>query len=35
MNKKNKKILRNVIVIAIILSGLFWVCSKFLGAVEI
>lgn len=36
MNKKNKKILRNVIVIAIILSGLFWVCSKFLhfGSVE-
>lgn len=36
MNKKNKKILRNIIVIAIILSGLFWVCSKFLhfGSVE-
>lgn len=36
MNKKNKKILRNVIVIAIILSGLLWVCSKFLhfGSVE-
>lgn len=36
MNRKNKKILRNVIVIAIILSGLFWVCSKFvhLGNVE-
>lgn len=36
MNKKNKKILRNIIVIAIILSGLFWVCSKFLhfGNVE-
>lgn len=29
MNKKNKKILRNIIVIAILLSGLFWVCSKF------
>lgn len=36
MNKKNKKILRNIIVIAIILSGLLWVCSKFLhfGSVE-
>ena len=36
MNKKNKKILRNIIVIAIILSGLLWVCSKFLhfGRVE-
>lgn len=36
MNRKNKKILRNVIVIAILLSGLFWVCSKFLhlGTVE-
>lgn len=29
MNRKNKKILRNVIVIAIIFSGLLWVCSKF------
>lgn len=36
MNKKNKKILRNIVVIAIILSGLLWVCSKFLhfGRVE-
>ena len=36
MNRKNKKILRNIIVIAIILSGLTWVCSKFLhfGRVE-
>lgn len=36
MNKKEKKILRNIIVIAIILSGLFWVCSKFIhfGSVE-
>ena len=29
MNRKNKKILRNVIVIAILLGGLSWVCSKF------
>lgn len=36
MNRKNKKILRNIIVIAIILSGLTWVCSKFIhfGNVE-
>lgn len=36
MNSKNKKILRNVIVLAIILGGLFWVCSRFLhfGNVE-
>lgn len=36
MNRKEKKILRNIIVIAIILSGLFWVCSKFIhfGSVE-
>lgn len=29
MNRKNKKILRNVIAVVIILSGLSWVCSKF------
>ena len=36
MNKRSKKILRNIIVIAIILGGLFWVCSKFIhfGRVE-
>lgn len=36
MNRKEKKILRNIIVIAIIFGGLFWVCSKFihLGSVE-
>lgn len=36
MNRKNKKIVRNVVVIAIILCGLSWVCSKFLhfGRVE-
>lgn len=36
MNKRNKKILRNIIVIAIILGGLSWVCSKFIhfGRVE-
>lgn len=36
MNRKNKKILRNVIVIAIIATGLWWVCSKFIhfGRVE-
>jgi len=36
MNRKNKKILRNIIVIAIILSELTWVCSKFIhfGNVE-
>ena len=36
MNKKNKIILRNIVVIAIILSGLLWVCSKSLhfGRVE-
>ena len=36
MNKKRKKILRNVVVIAVIICGLTWVCSKFihLGRVE-
>lgn len=36
MNKRSKKNLRNIIVIAIILGGLFWVCSKFIhfGRVE-
>lgn len=36
MNKKNKKILRNVVSIALIICGLVWVCSKFihLGRVE-
>ncbi|MGN0032401.1 MAG: HlyD family secretion protein [Candidatus Limimorpha sp.] len=36
MNKRQKKILRNIVVIAIILCGLTWVCSKFvhLGKVE-
>lgn len=36
MNKKNRKILRNIIVISVIVCGLTWVCSKFihLGRVE-
>lgn len=36
MNRKNSKILRNVVVVAIILCGLTWVCSRFvhLGRVE-
>lgn len=36
MNKKTKKILRNVAVITLIIIGLVWVCSKFihLGNVE-
>ena len=36
MNKRTKKIVNNIIVIAIIVSGLIWVCSKFLhlGNVE-
>lgn len=36
MNKRTKKIVNNVIVVAIIVSGLLWVCSKFLhlGNVE-
>lgn len=36
MNKRTKKIFNNVIVVAIIVSGLLWVCSKFLhlGNVE-
>lgn len=36
MNRKNRKILRNVVVVAIILCGLTWVCSRFvhLGRVE-
>lgn len=36
MNRKNQKILRNVVVTALILCGLTWVCSKFvhLGRVE-
>lgn len=36
MNKKTKKILRNIVVIALIIAGLVWVCSKFIhfGNVE-
>lgn len=36
MNKKSKKILRNVVVIILIIAGLAWVCSKFIhfGNVE-
>lgn len=36
MNRKNRKILRNVVVVAIIVCGLAWVCSGFvhLGRVE-
>lgn len=36
MNKKTKKIIRNIVVIALIVAGLVWVCSKFihLGNVE-
>lgn len=36
MDRKSKKILRNVVVIAVIVCGLTWVCSKFvhLGRVE-
>lgn len=36
MNRKNRKILRNVVVVAIIVCGLTWVCSGFvhLGRVE-
>lgn len=36
MNKKGKTILQNVIIIALIIGGLFWVCSRFihLGNVE-
>ncbi len=36
MNKRTKKIVNNIIVITIIVSGLVWVCSKFLhlGNVE-
>lgn len=36
MNKKTKKIERNVVVIALIIAGLVWVCSKFVhfGNVE-
>lgn len=36
MNRKNRKILRNVVVVAIILCSLTWVCSRFvhLGRVE-
>ena len=36
INRKRKKILRNVVVIALIICGLTWVCSKFihLGRVE-
>ena len=36
MNRKDKKIARNIVVIAIICCGLFWVCSKFVhfGHVE-
>lgn len=36
MNKKTKKIVRNIIVIVLIIAGLAWVCSKFIhfGNVE-
>ena len=36
MNKKQKKVLRNAVVIALILCGLVWVCSRFvhMGRVE-
>ena len=36
MNKKQKKMLRNAVVIALILCGLVWVCSRFvhMGRVE-
>lgn len=36
MNRKNRKILRNVVVVAVIACGLTWVCSRFvhLGRVE-
>lgn len=36
MNRKNQKIVRNVVITAVILCGLTWVCSKFvhLGRVE-
>lgn len=36
MNKKQKKVLRNAVVIALILCGLVWVCSRFvhMGCVE-
>lgn len=36
MNSRNRKILRNVVVVAIIVCGLTWVCSRFvhLGRVE-
>lgn len=36
MNRKTVKILRNVVVVAVIVCGLTWVCSKFvhLGDVE-
>lgn len=36
MNKQTKKIVRNVVVIALIVAGLAWVCAKFihLGKVE-
>lgn len=36
MNRKNRKILRNIVVVTVIICGLTWVCSKFihLGRVE-
>ncbi len=36
MNKKTKKIVRNIVVIVLIIAGLAWVCSKFIhfGNVE-
>lgn len=30
MNKKSKKVVRNVVTIALIIAGLFWVCSRFI-----